>query len=155
MSEYHNPVMLAEAMDKLAVKTSGIYIDATLGGGGYSEAILSSSRRAIVYGFDTDPAALKFASERLAKFGDRFILVKENFAKLRNALSDNGVEALDGIVYDLGVSSHQLDTTSVGLSYRVDAPLDMRLDPRLEISAKVVIAEYDESQLKQIFRMYG
>src|ERR1700733_2753443 len=167
MSEYHNPVMLAEAMEKLAVKGSGIYIDATLGGGGYSEAILLADPSAIVFGFDTDPATWKFASQRLAKFGDRFILVKENFSKLRDALENlpllfkegrivgDAGGWLDGIVYDLGVSSHQLDTTSVGLSYRVDAPLDMRLDPRLEISAKIVIARYDETKLKQIFRMYG
>jgi 16S rRNA (cytosine1402-N4)-methyltransferase len=162
MSEYHKPVMLAEAMEQLAVKASGIYVDATLGGGGYSDAILSVNPSAIVFGFDTDPAAWRYASERLEKFGERFVLVKENFANLHDALSNlpllkkEGAGGwFDGIVYDLGVSSHQLDTTSVGLSYRVDAPLDMRLDPRLEISAKEVIAEYDEAQLKQIFRKYG
>jgi 16S rRNA (cytosine1402-N4)-methyltransferase len=147
--------MLAEAMEQLAVKASGVYIDATLGGGGYSEAILSANPTAIVFGFDTDPAAWEFASERLAKFGERFILVKENFVKMLDALNEHGIKIIDGIVYDLGVSSHQLDTTSVGLSYRIDAPLDMRLDPRLEISAKIVIAEYDEAKLKDIFRKYG
>jgi 16S rRNA (cytosine1402-N4)-methyltransferase len=147
--------MLAEAMEHLVVRDSGIYIDATLGGGGYSEAILSANPSAIVFGFDTDPAAWRYASQRLEKFGERFVLVKDNFAILHDALFELGIENIDGIVYDLGVSSHQLDTTSVGLSYRVDAPLDMRLDPRLEISAKEVIAEYDESQLKQIFRKYG
>jgi len=162
MGEYHKPVMLAEAMQQLAVRASGTYIDATLGGGGYSDAILSREPSAIVFGFDTDPAAWRYASQRLEKFGERFVLVKDNFANLHDGLSklpilkkEGAGGWLDGIVYDLGVSSHQLDTTSVGLSYRVDAPLDMRMDPRLEISAKEVIAEYDESQLKQIFRTYG
>ncbi|HET6400675.1 MAG TPA: 16S rRNA (cytosine(1402)-N(4))-methyltransferase RsmH [Candidatus Kapabacteria bacterium] len=159
-SEYHEPVLLSEAMEYLAVHESGIYVDATLGGGGYSEAILMRGAR--VFGFDTDPAAQQFASGRLAKFGERFVLVKENFAQLQTALKNHPILFkegeggwLDGIVYDLGVSSHQLDTTSVGLSYRVEAPLDMRLDPRAEISARNVIAEYDEARLRNIFRRYG
>ncbi len=131
----------------------GIYIDATLGGGGYAEAMLSVGAR--VLGFDTDPAAQEFAMRRLAKFGDRFTLVKENFAKLSEALEPILTSKIDGIVYDLGVSSHQLDTTSVGLSYRVEAPLDMRLDPRLALSARSIISEYDEAKLKDIFRNYG
>jgi 16S rRNA (cytosine1402-N4)-methyltransferase len=152
-SEYHEPVLLREAMEFLAVHDGGVYVDATLGGGGYSETMLARGGR--VFGFDTDPAAQRFASERLAKFGERFALVKENFAKLQTALSEHEITSINGIVYDLGVSSHQLDTASVGLSYRVDAPLDMRLDPRMEISARDVIAEYDEVQLRNIFRRYG
>ncbi|MFI5200759.1 MAG: 16S rRNA (cytosine(1402)-N(4))-methyltransferase RsmH [Candidatus Kapaibacterium sp.] len=164
-SEYHEPVLLREAMEFLAVHEGGIYVDATLGGGGYSEAMLSRGAR--VFGFDTDPAAQQFASERLRKFGERFVLVKENFAKLQSVLiehpllfKEGGIVGdaggwFDGIVYDLGVSSHQLNTTSVGLSYRVEAPLDMRLDPRVKISARDVIAEYDEARLRDIFRRYG
>lgn len=140
-------------MEFLAVRKDGIYVDATLGGGGYSESMLTHGTR--VFGFDTDPAAQRFASERLAKFGERFVLVKENFVNLRTALFEHGIKSIDGIVYDLGVSSHQLDTTSVGLSYRVEAPLDMRLDPRTKISARDVIAEYDETRLRDIFRRYG
>ena len=174
-------------MELLSVRPGGVYIDATLGGGGYSEAMLEAG--AIVYGFDTDPAAQEFASNRLAKYGERFHLVKENFAKLEAAqegpppnpllLKEGGLLdelekadgeknlprlfkagaggwfPLSGIVYDLGVSSHQLDTTSIGLSYRVDAPLDMRLDPRLTISAKEIIGTYDEQTLRTLFRNYG
>lgn len=151
-------MLLQEAMELLAVDEGGVYVDATLGGGGYAEAMLLAGAR--VFGFDTDPAAHRTASERLATFGEQFILVKENFAMLSDAL--NHLPAfvkyggcLDGIVYDLGVSSHQFDTTSVGLSYRVDAPLDMRLDPRLSMSAKSIISQYDETKLKEIFRNYG
>src|SRR5665213_1333248 len=147
-------------MEFLAVRKGGIYVDATLGGGGYSEAMLLSG--ASVFGFDTDPAAQQFASERLAKFGERFVLVTENFVKLQTALESHPLLSKEGeggwfdaIVYDLGVSSHQLNTASVGLSYRVEAPLDMRLDPREKISARNVIAEYDEAQLRDIFRKYG
>ncbi len=152
-STYHTPVLLHEAIEFLAVHEGGIYVDATLGGGGYSEAILS--RDACVFGFDTDPAAQQFASERLRSFGERFVLVMENFARLQFALLERGATNFDGIVYDLGVSSHQLDTASVGLSYRVEAPLDMRLDPREKISARDVIADYDETRLRDIFRRYG
>ena len=154
-SRYHTPVLLLEAMELLAVRDGGIYVDATLGGGGYSEAILTASETARVLGFDTDPAAQAFAGKRLAEFGDRFIAVEENFGELQEALAERGISRIDGIVYDLGVSSHQLDTTSIGLSYRIDAPLDMRLDPRLPVSAINIIANYDASQLKQIFKMYG
>jgi len=152
-SEYHEPVLLREAMEFLAVRSGGIYVDATLGGGGYAEAILVQGAR--VFGFDTDPAAQQYASERLAKFGEQFTLVPENFAVLKSALLGHDIASIDGIVYDLGVSSHQLDTASVGLSYRVKAPLDMRLDPRAPLSAREVVAEYDEAQLRDIFRRYG
>jgi 16S rRNA (cytosine1402-N4)-methyltransferase len=147
--------MLEESMQYLSLQDEGIYVDATLGGGGYSEAILTRTKRAKVFGFDTDPAAQKFATERLAKFGERFVQVPENFSTLREALTERGVEKIDGIVFDLGVSSHQLDTDTIGLSYRITAPLDMRLDPRLKMSAKEVIAEYEFDTLRRIFREYG
>ena len=152
---YHIPVMLPEVLEYLEMKPDGIYVDATLGGGGYSEAMLASSDTLTVYGFDTDPNAMDFARTRLAKFGERFQLVPENFADLRSALEERGITAIDGIAYDLGISSHQIDTASIGLSYRVDAPLDMRLDPRLRRSAKEIIAESSEAELKEIFRKHG
>jgi 16S rRNA (cytosine1402-N4)-methyltransferase len=156
MSEaYHIPVMLREVLEYLRIREQGIYVDATLGGGGYTEAMLEAKETSIVYGFDTDPHAIEFASKRLARFGGRFHLVPENFATLREALVERDITAIDGIVYDLGISSHQIDTASIGLSYRVDAPLDMRLDPRLPRSARDVIAESSESELKRIFRTYG
>lgn len=151
---YHTPVMLREVLDHLAMH-AGVYVDATLGGGGYTERMLESNSTARVIGFDTDPDAMAFATARLAKYDDRFQLVKENFADLQQALLAIGISEIDGIVYDLGVSSHQLDTTSIGLSYRVEAPLDMRLDPRLEKSARDVIDTYDDRELKRIFARYG
>src|ERR1035437_7566675 len=127
---YHTPVMLLEAMERLAIRDDGVYVDATLGGGGYSEAILERTAHARVFGFDTDPAAQAFASKRLARFGERFPLVPENFASVSDALGERGIAKVAGIVFDLGVSSHQLDTDAIGLSYRLEAPLDMRMDPR-------------------------
>lgn len=154
---YHTPVMLREAVEALHVAPGGIYVDATLGGGGYSEAILAQLRgEGKLYGFDTDPAAMQFATNRLAPFGNLFELVPQNFNEVEREMEEREVAGIAGIVYDLGVSSHQLDTASVGLSYRVsDAPLDMRLDPRLPRSAKEIINEEDEQRLKQIFYRYG
>jgi 16S rRNA (cytosine1402-N4)-methyltransferase len=152
---YHVPVMLPEVLEYLSMKADGVYVDATLGGGGYAEAMLLASKSATVYGFDTDPNAMAFAQARLARFGARFQLVPENFSDLRQTLADRGITAIDGIVYDLGVSSNQLDTSSIGLSYRVEAPLDMRLDPRLSITAQEIIDTYDAQELKRIFKQYG
>ena len=98
---------------------------------------------------------MTFAAKRLERFGEQFRIVPENFSALRSALEGYGITTIDGIVYDLGVSSHQLDTTSIGLSYRTEAPLDMRLDPRLPVSAQDVIDTYEEHELKSIFRRYG
>jgi 16S rRNA (cytosine1402-N4)-methyltransferase len=153
--EYHIPVLAVEAVESLNIKTGGIYIDANLGGGGYAELILVHSASIKLYGFDTDPQAIEYASRRLAKFGERFKIITENFSKLHEALQREGVTQISGIVYDLGVSSRQLDTTSVGLSYRFDAPLDMRLDPRLKRSAMNIIAESSAEELKYIFGTYG
>ncbi len=153
--DYHIPVLLHEAIDALNTKSGGIYIDATLGGGGYSEMILMHSPSIKLYGFDTDPQAMEYASSGLEKFNDRFTIIKENFSNLREALANKNIRQISGIVYDLGVSSRQLDTTSIGLSYRFDAPLDMRLDPRLVRSAMDIIATESADELKHIFGMYG
>jgi 16S rRNA (cytosine1402-N4)-methyltransferase len=152
---YHIPVMLAEAVALLDPRAKGIYVDATLGGGGYAEAVLAHVPIEKLYGFDTDPAAFDFATARLKNFGDKFEAVPENFAMLKEALAERGVSELDGIIYDLGVSSHQLDTDSVGLSYRIDALLDMRLDPRLPSSAADLVKDLSADELRHIFRQYG
>lgn len=154
-SSYHDPVMLREVLESLDVQPGGSYVDCTLGGGGYAEAILERLGDGKLYGFDTDPHAMDFAGKRLAKFGERFEIVPENFASLETALNARGVELVDGIVYDLGVSSNQFDTASIGLSYRVEAKLDMRLDPRLPVSAWQVVNEYSDEELKRIFKRYG
>lgn len=153
--DYHIPVLLTEAIASLEIKANGIYVDATLGGGGYSEAILSQLDGGKLYGFDTDPQAIDFASKRLAHFGERFVIVRENFRDINEALGAIEVSHIDGIVYDLGVSSRQIDSSSVGLSYRIDSELDMRLDPRLTRSAKDIIASEDQKELKRIFSQYG
>ncbi len=153
--DYHIPVLLTEAIRSLEIAPGGIYVDTTLGGGGYSEEILSHLPDGKLYSFDTDPQAIEYATKRLAHFGERFTIVKENFRDLDTALAAHGVSQINGIVYDLGVSSRQLDSSSVGLSYRIESELDMRLDPRLTRSAKEIIAEEDESELKRIFRQYG
>src|SRR4051812_43022074 len=152
--EYHIPVLAHQAVEALNIKPNGIYIDATLGGGGYSEMILKHSG-IILYSFDTDPQAIEFASKRLSKFAAKFKVLKENFSAIKDALAGEHIGKISGIVYDLGVSSRQLDTTSIGLSYRFDAPLDMRLDPRLKRSAMDIIAESGEEVLKYIFGFYG
>lgn len=154
-SEYHTPVMLPEVLEFLDMKPNAVYVDATLGGGGYTEAMLRASKKSQVFGFDTDPAAVTFATNRLKPFGDRFQLIAENFARLRESMAERGIAKFEGIVYDLGVSSHQLDTSSIGLSYRVESPLDMRLDPRLPLSAHAVVNTYDAAELKRIFQRYG
>lgn len=154
-AKYHTPVLLEEAMEYLALRIGGTYVDATLGGGGYSEAMLQRAEGSRVYGFDVDPDAHAVARTRLARFGDRFEIVAENFGVLATSLAERGVRSIDGIVYDLGVSSHQFDTASVGLSYRVTAPLDMRLDPRIAVSAREIVAEADETELRRILREYG
>jgi 16S rRNA (cytosine1402-N4)-methyltransferase len=147
--------MLREVLESLAPIKGGIYVDCTLGGGGYAEAILERIGDGKLYGFDTDPHAMDFAGKRLSKFGDRFEIVPENFASIEQALNARGVKEVNGIVYDLGVSSNQFDTGSIGLSYRVEAKLDMRLDPRLPVSAWQVVNEYSDEELKRIFKRYG
>jgi 16S rRNA (cytosine1402-N4)-methyltransferase len=154
-NDYHIPVLAREAIEALIIRNDSVYVDATLGGGGYSEMILEHSPSIKIYGFDTDPQAIVYSSKRLAKFGDRFKIIAENFSHLREALAKENAKRIRGIVYDLGVSSRQLDTTSIGLSYRFDAPLDMRLDPRLGRSAMDIIAATSTDELKQIFSMYG
>jgi 16S rRNA (cytosine1402-N4)-methyltransferase len=153
-SAYHIPVLAERAIELLSVR-GGTYVDATLGGGGYAERILQGSPDAKLIAFDTDPEAINFASERLAGFSERLTIVRENFATLRTSLERLGIAQIDGIVYDLGVSSRQLDTTSIGLSYRHESELDMRLDPRLPRSAKDIIETYSAVELARIFKTYG
>jgi 16S rRNA (cytosine1402-N4)-methyltransferase len=152
---YHTPVLLREAIEALAIKPGGVYVDATLGGGGYSEKIVKMLSPGHLYSFDTDPNATSFASERLRSFTPLIEIVPENFRYVERELRARGVEKIDGIVYDLGISSRQIDTISVGLSYRYESELDMRLDPRLKRTAKEIIASASTDELKRIFREYG
>lgn len=148
---YHIPVMLQECLDGLAVRKDGVYVDVTFGGGGHSQAILDllgSAGR--LYAFDQDPDALTNTIS-----DDRFRLIHQNFRFLKNNLRFAGVSQVDGVLADLGVSSHQIDEASRGFSTRYDADLDMRMDQAGSLDAKRVLNEYSEESLHRIFGVYG
>ncbi len=152
----HLSVLKNEAVDALAVKPDGIYLDGTIGGGGHSEEIakrLTGSGRLI--GMDQDDEALEAAGERLAPFGDRVTFVRDNFENAVTRLREIGIDGLDGVLLDLGVSSRQFDAPERGFSYRADAPLDMRMDRRQELSAMTIVNEWSEKELFHILRDYG
>jgi 16S rRNA (cytosine1402-N4)-methyltransferase len=153
---HHVPVLFHETLDALAIKPDGIYVDCTLGGAGHSTAIaerLGPNGRLI--GLDQDENALKAAGERLARFGDRVQTVKTNFAFIADVLSRLGIEGVDGVLMDIGVSSHQLDEGERGFSFHQDAPLDMRMDRSNPLSAATVVNEWPEAELARILWEYG
>lgn len=148
---YHVPVMLRECIEALAIKPNGVYVDVTFGGGGHSKEILKHlGPDGRLYAFDQDPDAVKNA---LAD--DRFRLIHQNFKFLKNNLRLEGVKQVDGILADLGVSSHQFDAADRGFSIRFDADLDMRMDQISDLDAKKVLNSYPEEELHRIFGMYG
>lgn len=152
----HKSVMLYETVDGLNVKPDGIYVDGTLGGGGHSYEIcrrLSDKGRLI--GIDQDDAAIAAASERLQEFGERVTIVRNNYCHMQEVLQQLGIDKVDGIVLDLGVSSYQLDTVERGFSYKYDTDLDMRMDRRQTLTAKDIVNQYSERELFRIFRDYG
>jgi 16S rRNA (cytosine1402-N4)-methyltransferase len=152
----HLPVMVDRTVELLRPRPDGVYLDATLGLGGHAERLLEASGPSgRVIGVDRDPAALALARERLAWAGERLVTVAASFADLAEAAAEAGVERVDGILYDLGVSSLQLDEAERGFSYRVDAPLDMRMDPTRGITAAEVLATYPRSELTRVLRVYG
>ena len=156
MEFVHEPVLLEEVIDGLAIKPDGIYADGTLGGAGHGSRIcekLSAQGRYI--GLDQDADAVRTSSERLSRFGDKAVVIRSNYADMPQVLKDSGIEKADGILLDLGVSSFQLDTAERGFSYRTDAPLDMRMDNRQELSAMEVVNQYPESRLFHIIKDYG
>jgi 16S rRNA (cytosine1402-N4)-methyltransferase len=147
---YHVPVLLHAAVEGLEIKSDGIYVDVTFGGGGHSREILKKIETGTLCAFDQDPDAAQNQIQ-----DSRFRFFPENFSRLKNALHEAGIMQVDGILADLGVSSHQFDDTSRGFSLRFDAPLDMRMDTLQPLHAGVVVNEYEEAKLKQIFREYG
>ena len=156
MEFHHISVMLEETVQGLVTDPAGTYVDCTLGGGGHSHRItelLAPEGRLI--GLDQDAAAIEAASERLSDAGCRVDIVHSNFRHLEKVLNDLGVEQVDGVVFDLGVSSHQIDTAERGFSYMQDAPLDMRMNPEAELSAYEVVNAYSEKDLARIFHGYG
>jgi 16S rRNA (cytosine1402-N4)-methyltransferase len=148
---YHIPVMLDECLNGLNIKPDGIYLDLTYGGGGHSKEIVKRlSSKGHLYGFDQDMDAMAGAMT-----DERFTFVRSNFRFIKNWMQYYGVEKVDGILADLGVSSHHLDEASRGFSFRYDAPLDMRMNQKGKLSAKEIIAEYSEEQLADILYLYG
>src|SRR5215216_1714419 len=152
----HDPVMIDRVTELLRPRPGGVYVDATLGLGGHAERLLEASAPdGRVVGLDRDPAALALARQRLAWASDRLEAVNASFADLGEVAARVGLEAVDGVVYDLGVSSLQLDEGERGFSYRADAPLDMRMDPTAGITAAEVLATYPRAELARILREYG
>ena len=154
----HKSILLNEVIESLNIKADGIYADGTLGGGGHSYEIakhLSDKGRLI--GIDQDEAAIKAAGERLKEFTDKGIatIVRDNYRNIKAVLQELGIESVDGILLDLGVSSYQFDEADRGFSYRYDAPLDMRMDQRSQLSAKEIVNGYSEADLFRILRDYG
>lgn len=156
MNFEHKSVLLDETIENLNIKPDGIYVDGTLGGGGHSYEIckrLSAKGRLI--GIDQDEDAIKAATARLEEFKDRVTIVRNNYCNIKEILHTLGIDKVDGIVLDLGVSSYQLDTAERGFTYKTDAPLDMRMDQRNEKTAADIVNDYDEFDLYRIIRDYG
>ena len=148
---YHVPVLLHESIDGLAIKSGGVYVDVTFGGGGHSKEILRRiDEKAHLYSFDQDPDA-----EKNIVNDDRFTFVRSNFRYLKNWMRYYGVDHIDGLLADLGVSSHHFDDETRGFSFRFDAPLDMRMNKRAGTTAAEILNNYDEEQLADIFYIYG
>lgn len=154
MSE-HITVLKEEAVDALNIKDDGIYVDATLGGGGHSSLILSKLKKGHLYSFDQDDYAISRAKEKLDTVGNNYTIIKSNFVNLKERLNELGVYHIDGILYDLGVSSFQFDMEERGFSYRLDGPLDMRMNQNQVLSAKTIVNEWPVSKLIEIFYRYG
>ena len=151
----HYSVLLNETIDNLNLKENGIYVDATLGLGGHSSKILSSLTTGHLYAFDEATKAIIFADERLKKIGTNYTLIKSNFVDLKVKLAELGVTKIDGIVFDLGVSSPQIDDATRGFSFSKDGILDMRMDTDATLSAEKVVNEYSKEALTDIFFSYG
>ena len=152
----HKSVLLEECMEALAIRPNGIYVDGTAGGAGHSSEIakrLGEDGRLIA--LDQDETAVAVATERLARFGERARVVRSNFCELEAVCRELGIEQIDGLLLDLGVSSYQLDTAERGFSYQADAPLDMRMDIRNPLTARTVVNEYSEDRIRKILFEYG
>ena len=153
----HYSVLLNETIENLNIKPDGIYVDGTLGGGGHAYQVASRlSEKGRLIGIDQDADAIAAAGERLKEFGDKITIIRSNYANMKEELHRIGVEKVDGIVLDLGVSSFQLDTPERGFTYRDEnAPLDMRMDDRQSLTAKDIVNDYSEMELYHIIRNYG
>ncbi len=151
----HTSVLLEEAIEYLNVKSEGIYVDATLGMGGHSLEILKRLTTGHLYCFDQDQEAIAYAKEHLAAYKGKFTIIETNFASLKKELSSRGIDQIDGILFDIGVSSLQFDKHDRGFSYRYDARLDMRMDRRQALDAYKVVNEYSYEKLVLVLKKYG
>ena len=158
MEFHHASVLLRETIEGLRIKPEGIYVDGTLGGGGHSlEIVKRLGERGRLVGIDQDETAVRAAGERLSAFdtGGKITIVRDNFRNTKEILKGLGIQGIDGMLLDLGVSSYQLDTRERGFSYRFDAPLDMRMDERQRLTARDIVNGYDERELFRVIRDYG
>ncbi|MBU5331819.1 MAG: 16S rRNA (cytosine(1402)-N(4))-methyltransferase RsmH [Anaerocolumna aminovalerica] len=156
MNFKHKSVLLDETIEMLNIKPNGIYVDGTLGGAGHSYEICKGlGDKGRLIGIDQDEAAILAGSNRLKEFGDKVTIVRSNYSNMKTVLLNLGIQKVDGILLDLGVSSYQLDTPERGFSYKENAPLDMRMDTRNEITAKDIVNNYSEHDLYRIIRDYG
>lgn len=151
----HVPVLLEECMQALDIRNGGIYVDCTAGGGGHSSEIARRMGGGRLISLDRDDEAIAACTARVGAVTDRFTVVKSNFEFLGDVLDDLGVEAVDGVLWDLGVSSHQLDAAERGFSYMADAPLDMRMDTTAPLTASDVVNGYDADRLAKVISEYG
>lgn len=151
----HTTVLLEEAVNMLDIRSDGIYVDATTGGGGHSALILSKLKTGHLYCFDQDEYAFTRAKEKLDKVGSNYTFIKANFVDIKQELYKRGINHIDGILYDLGVSSFQLDMQERGFSYKLDAPLDMRMNQNQELSAHTIVNQYPFDKLCEILFRYG
>ena len=151
----HYSVLLEEAVEGLNIKEDGIYVDCTLGGAGHSLEILKKLTTGKLYAFDQDNVALENAKIKLSDYADKVVFIKSNFENLKEKLAEHNVYEVDGVLYDLGVSSPQLDTPERGFSYNYDTRLDMRMDTEASISAYEIVNEYSYHDLVRIFYRYG
>lgn len=151
----HVPVLLKEAIDGLKIKSDGIYIDATLGGGGHSSCILKQLKTGHLYCFDQDEDAIKAADQKLKSIGKNYTIINRNFRYIKEELSSRGVYEVNGVLFDLGVSSYQFDEASRGFSYNYDALLDMRMDQRNKLTAYTIVNEWDYQEIITILYRYA
>lgn len=155
MTFEHIPVLKNEVIEGLHIDPRGVYVDGTLGGGGHSGEILRRIPEGHLIGIDQDDDALQAADRHLANIANNYTLLKGNFVNMKDLLASENIEKVDGILLDIGVSSHQFDTGERGFSYRYDGPLDMRMNPSDALSAQDIVNTYDEDELSQIFWDYG
>ncbi len=155
-NEYHVPVLVNEVSYYLLTEPDGIYIDGTLGGGGHTESILLKlSEKGRLIGFDMDEDALQYSKTRLRRFRDRVIYVHDNFSNIRNVLNDQGITGINGLLLDLGVSSHQLDVEQRGFSFQSESRINMRMDQNQSFDGWKIINRYEQTKLAEIFKKYG